>query len=254
MKPLRVVKAPKFWNPRTPLIGFGETSQLHNLVWKLRWSSNSKGPSYSVTLLYVSVEALGIFRVPLVSRPVRYFIMIALGRFVRQFIDSEDYFRDIVTEELLRLMLGGMNLPPLRSSKKHLFWLCYSSVCIQGCAIGGRGGVAPPNIFKFARKLSKVSWPQYFPWPCFVLVTIVGQLGKTPPPHQQKVSQHIAICTCNFLGGSRLKWSYGWGIAWECIMFTKSLHFVGNRYFANCHAPWLCIHSSTPCDPCQEPV
>ena len=87
-----------------------------------------------------------------------------------------------------------------------------------------------------------------------MLVTIVGQLVKTPPPHQQKVSRHITICTCNFLGGSRLKWSYGWGIAWECIMFTKSLHFVGNRYFANCHAPWLCIHSSTPCDPCQEPV
>ena len=64
----------------------------------------------------------------------------------------------------------------------------------QGCADGGMGSVAPPSIFKFARKLVKSQ-------PCckrvghsnfcdLFLVTIVGQFVKMPPP-QRKVSRHI---------------------------------------------------------------
>ena len=65
-----------------------------------------------------------------------------------------------------------------------------------------KGGVAPPNIFKFARKFVKivsqaarglatvfsVNISLFF---SNNLVTIVGQLVRTPPPPQQKVSWHI---------------------------------------------------------------
>ena len=65
--------------------------------------------------------------------------------------------------------------------------------------MGGVRGRRTPNIFKFARKLVKkasqaarglatvFSVTFYF---SNNLVTIVGQLVRTPPP-QQKVSRHI---------------------------------------------------------------
>ena len=73
--------------------------------------------------------------------------------------------------------------------------------------IGGVGGIAPPNIFKFARKLvkrqpcCKRGWLQYF-LGLFVLITIVGQLVKTPSS-KQKVSRHITEFKGN--GGGLVK-------------------------------------------------
>ena len=50
----------------------------------------------------------------------------------------------------------------------------------------GGWGATLPNIFEIARKMVKKfimlqeSWPKCFPWP-FSLVTVVGQIFKTPP-------------------------------------------------------------------------
>ena len=61
----------------------------------------------------------------------------------------------------------------------------------QGCADGRRGGVAPPSIFKFARKLVKSQlgskrvghsiFCDLFLLLSNNLITIGGQLVRTPP-------------------------------------------------------------------------
>ena len=60
--------------------------------------------------------------------------------------------------------------------------------------MGGVEGVAPPNIFKFARKFvksqSRSKRVGHCPFCDLLLVTIVGQLVKTPPPPTEGVSAH----------------------------------------------------------------
>ena len=113
-----------------------------------------------------------------------------------------------VSFEIYTNCMGGVE----RSGKVVIRWLKISSESIdwkqsnfpyrfiilmysQGCVNWRRGGgAAHPNILKVARKLVKTQ-------PCckrvgnsiccdFILVAIVGELVKTPPPPTEGVSAH----------------------------------------------------------------